>query len=309
MSNRYDLLFLDEDGAPVAPTMTKKPAVATKATTTEAPAKAAAQPAASKGRMENDRKGKESNRKAPRAGEIESAAELPERADRGVARRGGRQAATNQPTRNFDRHSRAANKEGGEKRQYAGKGNWGNPRDPAEAEAEAAVAASPVEGEEAAAAVDAEFESVPAPIPFITLSQFLAEQEKKKPTVATPAVRAANDGAKINAEVVKKTDDMYFQSAKAAPAATGKAVKAAPAKAAAAPAKAATKFSLQELNAALPGGINRLPRAAREEASAPQGQRPARATGRRLENNTEKIQEARPAFKASLKDSSAFPTL
>lgn len=305
MSNRYDLLFLDEDGAPVAPAVTKKPAAAVKATSTQAPAKPAAQPAASKGRMENERKGKESNRKAPRAGEIESAAELPERPNRGVARRGGRQAATNQPARNYDRHSRHGQKEGGEKRQYAGKGNWGNPRDPAEAEAEAAEAAVAVAAADAEEAGEAA-EAVPAPSPFMTLGQYLAEQEKKKPAVAAPKARAANDGAKINAEVVKKTDDMYFQTTKAAPAATGKAA-AAPKAAAAA--KTATKFSLQELNAALPGGINRPPRPAREEAS-PQKQRSARGTGRRFENNTEKsTQQARPAFKANLKDAAAFPSL
>lgn len=291
----------------MAPTATKKVAPAASASKTSTSVKVASESAPSKGRMEGDRKGKESNGHQGRgkpSSAIESAAELPERADRGAARRGGRQAATNQPTRNLDRHSRMANKEGGEKRQYGGKSGWGNPADAKEAVAEAneATAVSPAAEDDSAVV-----EETPA-ANYMTLGQYLAEQEKKKPAVAAPKARSANDGAKVAGEVVKKDQDMYFQTAKPV-VNNAKPTKAAAAKPVAAAAAKSTKFSLQELNAVIPGGLARPPRPVREESS--QAQRGGRQQGgRRFENNASKPEAVAPTAKAAnLKDDRAFPTL
>lgn len=295
----------------MAPVAAKKAAPAVAASKTSTSVKTASESAPSKGRMEGDRKGKESTGHQGRGkptSTIESAAELPGKSNNGPARRGGRQAANNQPTRNLDRHSRMANKEGGEKRQFGGKSGWGNPADAKEAVAEAveATAVSPAAADEDAVVI----EEAPA-ANYMTLGQYLAEQEKKKPAVSAPKARSANDGAKVAGEVVKKDQDMYFQTAKPV---VNKAATKAPAKAAAKPAAApaakSTKFSLQELNAVIPGGLARPPRPVREESQSSSSQRGGRQGGRRFENNASKPEAIAPAAKAAnLKDDRAFPSL
>lgn len=269
--------------------------------------------------MDGERKGKETRPQTtgdakPRAPAQPSGEEpaLPDRRDRGAALRGGRHPAP-PANRNFDRHSRDGRKHEGEKRQYAGKGNWGNPTD-ATGEAVAAAAT----GEEASVAIAAaegvESETVeraPAASPYMTMAQFLAGQEKKKPSVAAPTMRSANDGAKIAGEVLKKSNDMYFITAKpaAAPAKPERTQKSA-----VAPAKkvlAGKTFSLQELNAVVPGGLARPPRPARAEESGRDEKRDAGRSGRNTEVRVNEAPSG-PAFKKAninTKDEAAFPAL
>jgi len=307
MSNPFDLLFLDEDGAPVVQTVTKKP-FATAPTTTTQTKKTQSTQTTPKGRMDGDRKGKEagpqtvSPSKGPRTNAGEDSA-LPDRPNRGAAQRGGRRPAP-PANRNFDRHSRDGRKPEGEKRQFSGKGNWGNPADAAEANTEASIAteatvASPVSEQEETVASEEQV----AENPYMTLEQFLAEQEKKKPAVSAPAARAANDGAKVDGEVVKETDDMFFITAKGA-AAQQKNVAAV---VAGKKEKSANKFSLQELNAVVPGGLARPPRPIREEREDRRGPKSGRAP--RLNNKDNNSHDQPKNSFVNIKDSESFPSL
>lgn len=302
MSNRFDLLFLDEDGAPVVQAVTKKAVPQAAAEKKTASAGKTSSPAKKDGRMEGERKEKDAgaNRSQGRPQQITSATELADRPERSAHRGGRRPAASNG---SLDRHSRSGRKHEGEKRQYSGKGNWGNPTDATEAVAEANVATEETvaaASEETAEAV----EEVPVASPFMTLGQFMAEQEKKKPAVAAPAARAANDGAKVTGEVVKKTDDMFFITPKGA-------AKAAAASAAAgkkqekSTTSGATKFSLQELNAVIPGGLARPPRPVREETEQRRGGRNNTTARRNAELPTAPVKKA---F-INTKDEASFPSL
>ena len=325
MPNPFDLLCLDEDGALMAPVVAKKTAPAAAATAAP-PAKKASDVAAKaspqkEGRMDGERKGKEARPQTnddakPRAPAQPSAEEpaLPDRRDRGAALRGGRHPAP-PANRNFDRHSRDGRKHEGEKRQYAGKGNWGNPTDAAGEAVAAAVTGeeAPVAAAAAAEGVEGEaVERAPAASSYMTMAQFLAGQEKKKPSIAVPTMRSANDGAKIAGEVLKKSNDMYFITAKPAAAVATKPEH--PQKSSAAPAKkalAGKTFSLQELNAVVPGGLARPPRPARAEES---GRDEKRDAGRSSRSTEVRVNEAPsgPAFKKAninTKDEAAFPAL
>ncbi len=296
--NRFELLAIEDDGTPVKQQVVtpKKAASATQSS----PKKTSDKPAsASKGKMEGDSRGKSAKPEATGVQGEEPA--LPDRPDRGAALRGGRRPAP--PTnRNFDRHSRSGRKQEGEKRQYSGKGNWGNPTDAAaEAVATEETTTAAVEnGAEEFVVVEET-----ATTPFITLDQYLAE--KKKPVVAVPSARAANDGAKIDGEVVKKTEDLYFQSSKptatTAATAAGKKKQEKP---------AATKLTLQQLNAVIPGGINRPPRPAREENPTPRKDtRGSRNNGPRRGGNRD-FRSAAPSRQVSnvnIKDAASFPAL
>lgn len=291
MSNRFDLLSIDEDGsAPIAKVAVAAPK---KAVATEAKA------APSKGRMEGGAKGKESRPQSSNKGENRSSTPvslnangeevaLPDRPDRGAAMRGGRHAAPSGP-RSMDRHSRDGRKQEGEKRQYAGKGNWGKPTD-GEAAAVEGEATPVLEGETGE-------EVVEEPVaPVMTFAQFSAEQEKKKPTAVLAAVRKV-DGVK--GEVLKKTDDVFFQTAK--PTAAVAAKKAEKKSAPAAP----SKLSLQELNKIIPGGIAKLPREEREPREDKGGKFAAK-------NGIKKnVAAAVPVKKTviNINDAKAFPTL
>lgn len=299
MANRFDLLFTDEDGsAPIAkaPVAAPKKAVATEA-----------KAAPAKGRMEGASQGKDARPQSANKGVNRTSTPvtlnakgeevaLPDRPDRGAAMRGGRHAAPSGP-RSMDRHSRDGRKHEGEKRQYAGKGNWGKPID-AEAVAVEGEAAPAVEGE--AAAVDDDVVVIEEPVaPVMTLAQFMAEQEKKKPTVALSAVRKVEG---VKGEVLKKTDDVFFQTAKPAPAAAAKKVEKKGAPAAAAPAK----LTLQELNKIIPGGIARPPREERE----PREEKGGKFAGKNGFKKPAAASSA-PAKKTfiNVTDAKAFPTL
>jgi hypothetical protein len=198
----------------------------------------------------------------------------------------------------MDRHSRDGRKHEGEKRQYAGKGNWGKPID-AEAVAVEGEAAPAVEGE-AVVAAEEDVVIIEEPVaPVMTLAQFMAEQEKKKPAVPLSAVRKVEG---VKGEVLKKTDDVFFQTAKPAPAAAKKVEKKT-APAAAAPAK----LTLQELNKIIPGGIARPPREERE----PREEKGGKFAGKNGFKKPATAASSAPAKKTfiNVTDSKAFPTL
>ncbi|KAI8916248.1 hypothetical protein EDD86DRAFT_273084 [Gorgonomyces haynaldii] len=123
--------------------------------------------------------------------------EAPEHKDKQVQK-----PKKNNRGREFDRKSAGIQYKGGDKKEVAGKGTWGD-------EKEAQLA----EGEEAPKEDEEQQEEVKDPEEdYKTLDQFL--QTVKKPVVEAPAVRKANEGADEsqwkNVTLIEKTEDEVF---------------------------------------------------------------------------------------------------
>lgn len=115
--------------------------------------------------------------------------------------------------RQYDRHDGTGRAHEGDKKQGAGKGNWGKPEDAI------ADANAPVTDEAAAAAAPVEQTPKEPEVHQKTLDEYLAEKKAAKPAIQAPKKRLANEGEKniekkwgetviVSRETEKKTEEV-----------------------------------------------------------------------------------------------------